>query len=146
MKKGESGYALQKLSLGIDILTVHPEDIKHRLRAAYFKEWIHIMREDIPECLLYLWDDILSGLIRKGPRIDSNGKAFVSDIDNSLHGMHKKTAFKIAEKVLELHGRFNGYMIDLQNQNKPNKALHPTAFTPGEAPVMIPACAGTGCG
>jgi hypothetical protein len=28
----------------------------------------------------------------------------------------------------------------------PNKALHPTAFTPGGAPVMIPACAGTGCG
>ena len=113
---GDPGYALQKLELAILDLATGPGDIRSRLKSVY-KEHLHIINEnDFPDSLKPEWNAIKKALTKKGPLRDEDGEVITGSIDRTLHRMWNKTASKIANNMLVLRDRLEGYLNDIANQ------------------------------
>lgn len=103
-------YALQKLSLAIDEMTIGEGDIKSRLRRAY-RHMSAISERDFPEELKKDWISIKSRLTKR----ESKYKATQFDeghFEATMHGMHRKSASKIAADIVELRSRLYGFIKD----------------------------------
>ena len=109
----DPGYALQKLELAILDLETGQGDIRSRLKSAY-KEHLHVINEnDFPDSLKPEWKAIKKALTKKGPLKDDNGEVVQGSIDRTLHRMWNKTASKIANNILILRDRLEGYLHDI---------------------------------
>ena len=113
---GDAGYALQKLELAILDLATGPGDIRSRLKSAYFEHLRIINENDLPDSLKPEWNAIKISLTKKGPLKDEDGEVVSGSIDRTLHRMRDKTACNIANNILILRDRLEGYLNDIANQ------------------------------
>lgn len=100
-------YALAKLGLAIDKMTIGENDIKSRLRDI-FGDICAIKADDFPNELKKDWESIYNRLNNK----ESKYKGTEYDkgsFEATMYRMHKKTASKIASDIVNLYDRFKDF-------------------------------------
>jgi len=113
---GDSGYAFQKLPLAILILAIGKGDVRSRLSSAFYRE-LHVIRDgDFPASILPEWLWIKQRLTRKGPCVREDGSIYVGAVDNTLHAMRNLTGSKIAQRLIDLRDKLEGYLRDKREE------------------------------
>lgn len=102
-KSGDTNYAYVNFCEAIDIMAVHPGKAKDRLYAAYI-QFSPVTEKDFPEELKEDYNWIKEKLTKKDPLFDEGS------VRATLHGIHNKTAVKIAERILYLRNRLKKFV------------------------------------
>ncbi len=95
-------YALEKLGTIYYKLAVGEGDVKQRLCDVQI-ELLCVTKPDLQTDLQAEWEGILNTLTRRGPIKDVKGQNMIGAIPNTLRGMRKETASKIAKRLIELY-------------------------------------------
>lgn len=98
----ENAYAKEKLFRMIYGLATGTEDIKTRLRLAFF-DVPHIKKEIFTPVLQSEWEEISERVRRLGPIQDGEGKIVTGAFENTINHMTDDEAREIAEKIVNLY-------------------------------------------
>jgi hypothetical protein len=102
-------YAEAKFVEAVHELTLGIGDIKERVKCAYFK--FHILsKNDFPKHLKDDYEWIITKLTKKPALKAKYSKTIISgSIDQTMHHMKRKTALKIAEKIVYLKTKLSEF-------------------------------------
>lgn len=107
---GDPFYAVGVLGGLVHELAINPGDVKDRLRAVFVVP-PPVFKSDLPEFLHsdydWIWDKLLG---KENP-------AYRHRVNAALHGMHLKTAAKIASRLYDLWYQLHNYCYECEHRN-----------------------------
>lgn len=110
-------YALTKLNLMIDSLTISQPDVRKRLSDSY----VHIHRlesNDFPPSMQTNWNRISNELTKYDAVYNSKGEVILSSVDNTMRKIKNSTGSKIAKHILTLRNDLNAHEEKLRLDTK----------------------------
>lgn len=98
-------YAKNRISEAIKKLCISPGDVRSRLLVVNDLT-SSLNPSHFPDNLLPLWLDIKKNMAKHGPMTNYAGKAVGGAVANTMRKIRNPTGVKIAEKLYELHEKF----------------------------------------
>ena len=108
-------YSLEKLEATVRSLAIGPDDVRIRLIEASSIFW-PLKADDFPEELRSELSKIKHDLSKREPEYDHHGEVRRGSIEETLRHMHKKTAARIAERIVKLKERLEYFLIKQSNK------------------------------
>jgi len=95
-------HAIEKLTNVLECLATHPGDARDRITSAY-SLCAHLRVEELPEDCREEWKSIVKEITKRGPFRDSLGRVWRGSVENTMMGVRKATAAKIAKRFYALY-------------------------------------------